>query len=79
MSSITCSLAKRMRNCQNDFLNHQVNTGKSLDPRYEKTLKLSAYGNSCCGAVAEWLMYRSHEKKVPSLIPRLGISVEVTS
>ena len=31
------------------------------------------------GAVAERLMHRSREHKVPSSIPRLGISVEVTS
>ena len=32
-----------------------------------------------CGAVAERLRRRSREQKVPSSIPRLGISVEVTS
>ena len=30
-------------------------------------------------AVAEQLRYRSREENVPSSIPRLGISVEVTS
>ena len=32
-----------------------------------------------CGAVAERLRRRSREQKGPSSIPRLGISVEVTS
>ena len=31
------------------------------------------------GAVSEWLRHRSREQKVPSSIPRLVISVEVTS
>ena len=31
------------------------------------------------GAVAEWLRHPSREQKVPSSIPRLGISVDVNS
>ena len=41
-------------------------------------LTSATLASSLNGAMAERLRHRSREQKVPSLIPRLGISVEVT-
>ena len=46
---------------------------------YHDTYQARDRINESCGAVAERLRRRSREQNVPSSIPRLGISIEVTS
>ena len=46
---------------------------------YDACVIAEKEAKSTCGAVAERLRRRSREQNVPGSIPRLGISVEVTS